>query len=82
MALIYAMISYIAVLILATVYIPANLKRKRLGEEVKREVEEGRRYVKEQRAEIRRKMEEEGFKGSTLSIWTERSYKMLEWICS
>ena len=29
------------------------------------EVEEGRRYVKEQRAEIRRKMEEEGFKGST-----------------
>ena len=64
-ALIYAMISYIAVLILATVYIPANPKRKRFGEDVKREVEEGRRYVKEQRAEIRRKMEEEGFKGST-----------------
>ena len=60
-ALIYAMISYIAVLILATVYIPANPKRKRFGEDVKREVEEGRRYVKEQRAEIRRKMEEEGF---------------------
>ena len=65
MALIYAMISCIAVLILATVYIPANPKRKRFGEDVKREVEEGRRYVKEQRAEIRRKMEEEGFKGST-----------------
>ena len=56
-ALIYAMISYIAVLILATVYIPANPKRKRFGEDVKREVEEGRRYVKEQRAEIRARID-------------------------
>ena len=62
-ALIYAMISYIAVLILATVYIPPYPKRERFGQDVKREVEEGRRYVKEQREEIRRQMEEEGFTG-------------------
>ncbi len=46
-ALIYAMISFISVLILATIYIPNRRTRARFGKEVRREVDKERKQLQE-----------------------------------